>query len=158
MNVTLVSVGTLKEKYWQDAFAEYAKRVGTYAKFEEYNVKEERITDENNQEEIKAALDAEAKKILPKMTKDAYKIALCVEGKSLSSEEFAAVIDRARNASGKLVLVIGSSHGLSDGVKAAADLRLSVSDMTFPHQLMRVMVAEMVYRGFTILAGKTYHK
>lgn len=158
MNITLVTVGTLKEKYWQEALAEYCKRIGAYAKIEEYNIKEERIKNEDNPAEIKTALEAEADKIMAKMTKDVYKIALCVEGKMLSSEELAEVIGKAESTSGKLVLIIGSSHGLAPEVKKAADLCLSVSKMTFPHQLMRVMLSEMLYRSFTILAGKTYHK
>ncbi len=158
MNITLITVGTLKEKYWSDALSEYCKRIGAYAKIEEYNIKEERIKNEDNPSEVKAALEAEAAKILPKMAKDVYKIALCVEGKMLSSEELAAEIRKAENSTGKLLFVIGSSHGLSPEVKAAADLKLSVSRLTFPHQLMRVMLSEMIYRALTINAGKSYHK
>lgn len=92
------------------------------------------------------------------MPKDSYKIALCVEGRQFESEALASVISSAADRSGKISLVIGSSHGLSERVKSISDLRLSFSKMTFPHQLMKVMLMEALYRSFTIIAGKKYHK
>ena len=92
------------------------------------------------------------------MPKDAYKIALCVEGKQFDSPALAKIISSATDSSGKIALVIGSSHGLSEKVKAECGLRLSISKMTFPHQLMRVILLEALYRSFTIIAGKKYHK
>ncbi len=157
MQCSFITVGTLKEKYWSDAFSEYAKRIGAYAKLEEINLKEERLADESPAA-ISRALTAEGEKILEKIPKDAYAVALCVEGKMLSSEELARVVDTAKGGSGKIVFIIGSSYGLSDAVKARADLKLSFSRLTFPHQLIRISLAEAVYRSFTILNGKKYHK
>ena len=158
MTVSVITVGTLKEGYLKDAVAEYKKRILQYAKLEEIEIKEERIANEDDRAEIARALDAEAVKILSSIPKDAYKIALCVEGKQYSSEEMAAIVGDAEDRSGRLALVIGSSHGLSDKVKSAADLKLSFSKLTFPHQLMRVNLYEAIYRSFTILRGKKYHK
>ena len=158
MNLTVISVGTIKEKYLVEAIAEYKKRLSTYARVEEIQLKEETIHNEDDKAEIAAALASEGEKILRALPKDAYKIALCVEGTSYDSPRLAEVIRDGSARSGKIALVIGSSHGLSETVKRACDLRLSVSKLTFPHQLMRVMLMEILYRSFTILAGKRYHK
>ena len=158
IKLTLITVGTLKEDYLKDATKEYKKRLSQFARVEEINIKEELIRNEDDSKEIDRALEAEADKILAAMPQDAYKIALCVEGKQFSSPELAEIVREASDKSGKLALVIGSSHGLSEKVKAAAHLRLSVSKMTFPHQLMQVILYEAIYRAFTIIAGKRYHK
>ncbi len=158
IQITLITVGTLKEDYLKAAFAEYKKRLLQYARVDEVNIKEELIRNEDSPSEISRALDAEAEKIISAMPKDSYKIALCVEGKQFESEALADVISGAADRSGKISLVIGSSHGLSERVKSASDLRLSFSKMTFPHQLMKVMLMEALYRSFTIIAGKKYHK
>ena len=157
-HLTIISVGTLKEDYLKDAVSEYKKRLSQYAKVEEINIKEETIKNEDSRAEISRALDAEAEKIISAMPKDAYKIALCVEGKQFDSPALAKIISSATDSSGKIALVIGSSHGLSEKVKAECGLRLSISKMTFPHQLMRVILLEALYRSFTIIAGKKYHK
>ncbi len=156
--ITLITVGTLKEDYLRAAAEEYKKRLSAYAKIEEVSLKEEPIRDEDNPAEVERALGAEGERILAAMPKDALRIALCVEGKQYSSEEFAALLDRAKDGAGKVCLVIGSSHGLAPEVKTACGIRLSVSKMTFPHQLMRVMLWEILYRSMTISAGKKYHK
>jgi 23S rRNA (pseudouridine1915-N3)-methyltransferase len=158
IQLTLVTVGTLKEAYLKDAVTEYKKRLSQFARVDEINIKEEPIRNEDDSSEISRALDAEAVKIIQAMPKDAYKIALCVEGVSFSSEELAKKIGKAADECGKIALVIGSSHGLSETVKRECALRLSVSKLTFPHQLMRVILYEALYRSFTILAGKRYHK
>ena len=157
-HLTIISVGTLKEDYLKDAVSEYKKRLSQYARVEEINIKEEAIKNEDSQADISRALDLEAEKIISAMPKDSYKIALCVEGRQFDSPSFAKVISDANDASGKITLVIGSSHGLSEKVKSECKLRLSVSKMTFPHQLMRVVLLEALYRSFTIIAGKRYHK
>lgn len=157
-SVTFITVGTLKESYLKEAVAEYRKRITQYAKVEDVELREEKITDEDNPREVSGALEREADKLLSAIPKGAYTVALCVEGKQYSSEELAAIIGEACDASGKIAFIIGSSHGLSPRVKAAADLRLSFSKLTFPHQLMRAVLYEAVYRSFTILAGKRYHK
>ena len=157
-NITIISVGTLKESYLKDAVSEYKKRLSQYARVDEVNIKEERIANEDDQSEIRRALDSEAEKILAAIPKGAGKIALCVEGKQYDSVALAGLIGRMADESGKIALIIGSSHGLSDRVKKECDVRLSVSALTFPHQLMRVILLEALYRSFTILAGKKYHK
>ncbi len=157
MQCFFITVGTLKEKYWTDAFGEYVKRISAFAKVEEINLKEERLSDESPAS-VCRALSAEGVRILERIPKDAFVVALCVEGKMLSSEELAKVFDEAKSGSGKICFIIGSSYGLSDAVKARADLKLSFSRLTFPHQLIRVSLAEAVYRSFTILNGKKYHK
>ena len=158
MQIFLFSVGTLKESYLRAALSEYEKRISAYATIKVTEIPEERIPDEEDPGKVGAALIKEGEKLLSLCPADAYKIALCVEGKELSSEALAEVFRDARDRGGKLALFIGSSHGLSPAVKAACNLRLSVSRLTFPHQLMRVMTAEAIYRSLTILAGKKYHK
>lgn len=157
-NITLITVGTLKEKYLKDAVDEYKKRLSQYAKVEEINIKEEKIANEDDPSEIRRALDLEGEKIIAAIPKGAGKIALCVEGKQYDSVALAGLIGRMCDESGKIALIIGSSHGLSERVKRECDVRLSVSALTFPHQLMRVVLYEALYRSFTILAGKKYHK
>lgn len=156
--VTIISVGTLKENYLKDAVSEYKKRLSQYAKVDEINIKEEKINNEDDKAEISRALDSEADKILAAIPKDSMKIALCVEGKSYDSPALARLIGQMVDERGKITLIIGSSHGLSERVKKECNVRLSVSALTFPHQLMRVILMETLYRSFTILAGKRYHK
>ena len=157
-NITLITVGTLKENYLKDAVSEYKKRLSQYARVDEVNIKEEKIVNEDDPSEIRRALESEADKIIAAIPKGASKIALCVEGKQYDSVSLAGLIGRMCDESGKIALIIGSSHGLSDRVKRECDVRLSVSALTFPHQLMRVVLYEALYRSFTILAGKKYHK
>ncbi len=157
-NITVITVGTLKEDYLRNAVSEYKKRLSQYAKTEEIELKEERISNEDNRAEIESALGKEAEKILNAIPKDSLKIALCVEGKEYSSEALASLISDGINRTGKLTFIIGSSYGLSEKVKRECDVRLSFSKLTFPHQLMRVILFESLYRSFTIISGKRYHK
>ena len=157
-NVTIIAVGGLKDPFLKDAVSEYKKKLLRYARVEEIELSEERITDEGNQSQISAALTKEGKKILSSIPEGAVKIALCIEGKQYSSEELAGLLESGVDRSGKLCFIIGSSHGLSDEVKRACDIKLSFSKMTFPHQLVRVMLLEAVYRSFTIIHGAKYHK
>ena len=157
-HLTLISVGTLKEDYLKDAVSEYKKRLSQYARVDEVHIKEEAIRNEDDLSEIKRALDTEAQKILTAMPKDSFKIALCVEGKQFDSIALSDIIRQASDASGKISLVIGSSHGLAERVKSECDLRLSISKMTFPHHLFRVMLLEQIYRAEAIQAGSKYHK
>lgn len=156
--ITVITVGTLKEDYLKEAVGEYKKRLSQYARVEETNIKEERISNEDDSSEIRAALDTEADKILSAIPKGAAKIALCVEGKQYDSPALASLIGKYNDECGKIALIIGSSHGLSEKVKRECAVRLSFSQLTFPHQLMRVILYEALYRSFTILAGKKYHK
>ena len=156
--LTIITVGTLKENYLKDAVSEYKKRLLQYARVEEINIKEETIHNEEDRAQIERALCAEGEKILSAIPKDSAVIALCVEGKELDSPTLAEKINEMQNEKGKITLIIGSSYGLSPTVKARADFKLSLSKLTFPHQLMRPILLETIYRSFTIIAGKKYHK
>ena len=158
ISITLITVGTLKEDYLKDAIAEYKKRLSQYARVEEVNLKEERIVNEDNRAEIEKALSTEGDKIIAAIPKDSAKIAMCVEGKQYDSPALASLIGKLGDEKGRITLIIGSSHGLVEKVKKECDIRLSLSALTFPHQLMRVILFEALYRSFTILAGKRYHK
>lgn len=158
VQLSIVTVGTLKEGYLREAVAEYKKRLSQYARVDEICLKEEAIKNEDDTSEIGRALDAEGVRILAAIPKDAYTVALCVEGKEYDSPGLARLISEAADSKGRIALIIGSSHGLSPAVKSAADARLSFSKLTFPHQLMKVILMEAVYRSFTIIAGKRYHK
>lgn len=158
LKVKLIVVGTLKEDYLRSAAAEYEKRLGAFCRFETVQLKEERLSDSPSQNEIKAALEREAVRITEQIPSSAFCVALCVEGKQLSSEELAEKIDAISMEKSEICLVIGSSYGLADTIKQRADMRLSVSRLTFPHQLMRVILLEAVYRAFNIQRGTKYHK
>ena len=158
IGVKLITLGTLKEAYWRDAAAEYEKRLGAFCRFELVQLKEERLAENPSEGEIRRALDKEAEKILAQIPQKAYRVALCVEGKQLSSEELAARLEEISESHGELCLIIGSSFGLAESVKNACHMRLSVSRLTFPHQLMRVLLLETVYRSFNIMKGTRYHK
>ena len=155
---TLITVGTLKEAYLKEAVGEYKKRLLQYARVDEINLKEETIKNEDDRAEIKKALSLEGERIIAAIPKDSAVIALCVEGKEFDSVALAARISEFADTKGKITMIIGSSHGMCDEVKAKADLKLSISKLTFPHQLIRPLIMEIVYRSFTIIAGKKYHK
>ena len=156
--IKFISVGTLKEEYLREAVKEYEKRLSGFCNVEQINLKEAKLPSDPSEGDIKRALAEEAKAILAAMSDRSYKIAMCVEGKQFSSEELAAKLDGVLANTGSICLIIGSSFGLSDEVKRACDLRLSVSKLTFPHQMMRVVLLEMLYRCFGILKGTKYHK
>ncbi len=156
--IKIITVGTLKEKYLSDSVAEYEKRISGFCKVESVNIKEAKLPQDPSDGDIRRALDEEAKQILAAMPDRAFKVAMCVEGKQFSSEELASKIEGAFSGANEICFVIGSSHGLSDSVKAKADLKLSVSKLTFPHQLMRVVLLEVIYRCLNIIKGTKYHK
>lgn len=158
IQVTVITVGGLKEAYWRDAVAEYEKRLSAFCKPSVVQLKEAKLPEDPSEGEIRTALADEGKRILAAMPPRSYRVALCVEGKQFSSEALAKKIESAVNESGSLCLVIGSSHGLCEEVKAACQMRLSVSELTFPHQMMRVLLLEVLYRSFSILKGTRYHK
>ncbi len=158
ISLTLISVGGLKEGYLKDGYAEYKKRLSQYARVEEVNIKETEIKNEDDGSEISRALESEADRILSAIPKGAVTFAMCVEGKEYDSVSLAKLIESEGDFNGKIAFIIGSSHGLSERVKKEAKHRLSISKLTFPHQLMRVMLSEILYRSFTIIAGKKYHK
>ena len=158
IQVTVITVGNLKEAYWREAVAEYEKRLSAFCKPNLIQLKEAKLPDDPSEGEIRAALAEEAKKILAAVPPRASRVALCVEGKQFSSEALAKKLDSALTENGNLCLIIGSSHGLAPEVKDACQLRLSVSELTFPHQMMRVLLLEVLYRCFSILKGTKYHK
>lgn len=157
--VRLICVGKLGEKFWAEAVREYEKRLSAYCKLEIVELPEQRLPQTPSQGEIAQALEKEAALIEGKIPQGAAVIALCVEGKELSSEQLSDYLTRLTvTGTSRLCLVIGGSCGLSDTVKARAALRLSMSPMTFPHHLARVMVLEQLYRALSIAAGSKYHK
>lgn len=158
INLKIIALGNIKEQYLRDAAAEYVKRLGTFAKVELCELKEARLPDNPSQSHIDAALEDEAQRILAAIPPRSHVIALAIEGKQMSSEDFASHIESVTQTSSTVCLIIGSSHGLSAKVKNAADYKLSLSKMTFPHQLFRVMLLESVYRAFNIIKGTKYHK
>ena len=158
LSVKIITVGTLKESYLREAVAEYSKRLSAFCKLSVVQLRESKLPDSPSDKEISAALDSEAKTILSEISPRSYKIAMCVEGRQMPSEKLAATLERISGETSEVCFIIGSSFGLSDKVKSAADLRLSVSELTFPHQLLRVMLLESIYRAFTINAGTKYHK
>ena len=159
LKIKIVAVGSLSEPHWRAACDEYKKRLTGAAAVSETAVKEERIRNDPSEAEIRRALEAEADRIIAEIPKKSLVVPLCIEGKQFSSEELAKRFDGAMS-SGKseICFIIGSSHGLSDRVKELADLKLSMSALTFPHQLARVMLYETVYRTVSILSGGKYHK
>ena len=159
LNITIACVGKLKESYLRDACAEYAKRLSAFCRLQIAEVEEERLPDKPSDAQIAAALAAEGKRLLARVPAGAALIALCIEGKEMSSPELARRLEQlAVSGTSHVVLMIGGSWGLSDEVKNSAALRLSMSPMTFPHQLARVMLLEQLYRAMQISAGGKYHK
>ena len=159
MKCTVLCTGSLKEQYWKDAEAEYAKRMGRFGGWTVVELPEVKLPNDPSEKEIGQALEKEGEAILKRISPQAYTIALCVEGKPCSSEGLAALLEEIpRLGKSELTLIIGSSHGLSPKVKSACHRRLSISPMTFPHQMMRVILLEQIYRSFKIIRGETYHK
>jgi len=157
--VTVLCVGKLKEKFYADAAAEYAKRLSRYCKLDIVELPEERLPDSPSPAQIDAALAREAEAIRAKLPPSASLIALCVEGRMRSSEELARLMATWANRGEKqLVFLIGGSFGLHPSIKSQAWAQLSMSPMTFPHHLARVMLLEQIYRAYQINAGSKYHK
>ncbi|WP_124100863.1 23S rRNA (pseudouridine(1915)-N(3))-methyltransferase RlmH [Ruminococcus sp. Marseille-P6503] len=160
IRINLVTVGKLKEKYWRDAAAEYSKRLRPFCQLEIIELAEARLPDSPSEKETAAALLAEAKSIEAYIgRKGAFNVAMCIEGGQLSSEGLASKINEcASNGFSTVNFIIGSSFGISGDIKNKAHLRLSMSEMTFPHQLARIMLLEQIYRSFQISNHTKYHK
>lgn len=159
MKITLVTVGKIKEKFYTEALAEYAKRLSRYCKLEIVQVADEKTPDKASELEEQQIKKREGERILAQIKDGAYVIALAIEGKMLGSEELAKKIEQLGvGGTSQIVFVIGGSLGLSDEVLKRADYKLSFSKMTFPHQLMRVILLEQIYRSYRIIAGEPYHK
>ena len=157
--VSIICVGKLKEKFYTEAAAEYVKRLGRFCKIEILELAEERLPEDPSPAQIEAALFKEGEAIKAKLPPSAAIIAMCVEGKTMSSEALAKLMAQGANqGQSHLVFLIGGSFGLHPSVKALASVRLSMSPMTFPHHLARVMLLEQIYRGYQINAGSKYHK
>ena len=160
LKINIICIGKIKEKYFTDALGEYAKRLTAFCNFSVVELNEERIRSNTpNEAQIAEVIEAEGRRILQKIGASDYVAAMCIEGKLLSSEELSETLDKAA-LSGKSTVdfIIGGSYGLSDEVKRRADLRLSMSKMTFPHQLARVILSEQIYRAFEISTNGKYHK
>jgi len=157
MNIRLIAIGKLKEEYLRSACAEYIKRLGRFCTFELYELDECRLSDDPSEKEIAAALKKEAEQI--KRYASGLIIPMCIEGRQLSSPELAEKIaDAGVNGNSTVTFIIGSSFGLDPEIKAMGGVKLSMSKMTFPHQLARVMLMEQIYRAFQINSGGKYHK
>lgn len=158
IKVSLIALGRLKEPYLRDAAYEYEKRLSRYCSLSVCELPAVKLSDNLNDNLIQSALLREAAAIKKHIPKDSFNIALCIEGKRLTSEQFAVLIKEKSDAGIPVCFTVGSSYGLHKTVKKQADLRLSVSDMTFPHQLFRIMLLEQIYRAFKINWGGAYHK
>lgn len=159
-NITLIAMGKVQKGFLSDGCNEYIKRLRPMCSFKLVEIDDEPLPEKNlNPTLITKALDKEADKILAAIPKQCFVISLCIEGKMLSSEELAEVFrQKAVEGYSNICIIIGSSHGLSDRVKKASNLKLSFSKMTFPHQLARMILLEQTYRALSINAGTKYHK
>lgn len=159
MKIKIITVGKIKEKHFVNAIKEYTKRLATYCKLEEIEVSDEKCPETLSDKEMLQVKDKEGNRIMSKIKDGDYVIALAIEGKQLSSEELA---DKMKNlglsGNSDVAFIIGGSLGLADKVLKRANFKLSFSKMTFPHQLMKVVLLEQVYRGFRIMFGHNYHK
>lgn len=159
IKLKVIALGRLKEKYLREAVDEYVKRLSAYAKTEIIELEPVKLPESPSDAEIEKALLAEAEMIMKRLESGALVTAMCIEGRQFSSEEFSKKLNTYINSGrGELVFIIGSSFGLHDKIKALADIKLSFSAMTFPHQLFRIMLLEQVYRSFKIAEGSRYHK
>lgn len=159
LTVTIACVGKLKEAYWRDACAEYAKRLSAFCRLQIVEVGEERLPDNPSAAQITAALEAEGHRLLSRIPAGAPMIALCIEGKGYISEELSEQLSKwTVDGISHIAFVIGGSWGLSPLVKENSRVKLSMSGMTFPHQMARVMLLEQIYRALQIAAGGKYHK
>ena len=158
INIKFIVLGNIKEGYLRDAIAEYVTRLGAFAKVELCELKEARLPDNPSQSHIDAALEDEAQRITAAIPPRSHVIALAVEGKQMSSEDLADHLENVSQSASTVCFIIGSSHGLADRIKNMANYKLSLSKMTFPHQLFRVMLLEQIYRAFQISKVTKYHK
>jgi 23S rRNA (pseudouridine1915-N3)-methyltransferase len=159
MNIEIIVIGKLKEAYWRDAESEYLKRLSAYAKVNVRELKEAQLSANASDAEIKKAVFAEGTEILKVLKPDAYVVALDIKGEQLKSEQLASRIEELGiRGQSDIAIIIGGSNGLSSEVLDAANLRLSFGKFTFPHQMMRVILEEQLYRSFKIIRNEAYHK
>lgn len=159
MNITIIYVGGAKDGYISEGCAEFEKRIGAYAKLSQIELKECRVGDESSAAARKLAMENEAKRIAEVLPKKSRKIALCVEGKQMSSPAFAEKIEKLKDEGcSHIVFIIGGPYGLDESIKSLCDMRLSLSEMTFNHRMARLLLLEQIYRALNISAGGNYHK
>lgn len=159
MNIDIISVGNIKEKYFTDAIREYSKRMTNYANLNIIEIDEYKLPNNPSKAQVLEAIEKEANTIISRIRDRAYIVALCIEGKQASSENFSKKIQKlAVEGYSDICFIIGGSYGLSDKIKQKSQLKLSFSKMTFPHQLMRVVLIEQIYRAFRIIRNEPYHK
>ena len=159
MKITIIAVGKIKEKYLKDAITEYSKRLGRYCRLEIIEVADEKTPDHASENMEDAIREKEAERIGKYIKEDAYLVTLEIQGRQLTSEEFADKIEKLGvSGIGHMIFIIGGSIGLGEQVLARSDYALSFSKMTFPHQLMRVILLEQIYRSYRIIHGEPYHK
>lgn len=158
LNITLISVGRIKEEHFRAACSEYEKRLGGYCRFASVSIDAEKLSGDPSEKEIEAVLNKEGLNIIKKIPQGAYTIALCIEGKELDSLQLSKTIEKISLSFSSIAFIVGSSFGLSPEVKRRADLKLSMSPMTFPHELARVMLLEQIYRSLSISGNGKYHK
>ena len=159
MNITIISVGKLKEKYLKDAIAEYSKRLTRYCKLDIIELQDEKTPDNASEKEEELIKEKEGRAILSKIKENAFVVAMDLKGKQLTSEEFATFIEnQGIVGNSNIVFIIGGSLGISQEVIKRANEKICFSKMTFPHQLFRVMLLEQIYRGFRIIKNEPYHK
>ncbi len=159
MKITVISVGKVKEKFYRDAISEYEKRLSRYCKFQIIEVADEKTPDKAGSNEEEQIKEKEADRILSHIKEDAFVITLEIQGKKLDSVEFARLLEqKGIHGISHIQFIIGGSLGLHEKVSNRSDFKLSFSDMTFPHQLMRVILSEQIYRAYRIIAGEPYHK
>lgn len=154
----IICVGTLKEKYLKDLCAEYQKRLTRFCKINITELSEFKLPQNPADSDINRALESECRAMQNACDMSSYKIALCIEGEQYESEKFASKLENAFLQKGRVTLFIGSSHGMHDEIKKMCDMRLSMSKMTFPHQLARGMLLEQIYRAYMIRTDRAYHK
>ena len=150
IGITIIALGKLKEKYMREFSDEYQKRLSAYCKLNIVELSPKMLSDNPSENEIKNALTAEAQQIKAKIPSNSYVFSTCIDGKQSSSEAFSQKLSE--------IAVIGSSFGLSDEIKNMSDFKFSMSQMTFPHQMARIMLLEQIYRAFQISSGGKYHK
>ena len=159
LSVDIICVGKLKDAFFEDASDEYLKRLKAYCRMNVTEIKAASLPDDPNDTQINAALEKEGSEILKKIPSSAKVVTLCIEGKLYSSEDMGVLFNNVSNSGcSQIVFIIGVSYGLSENVKKRSDIRMSMSKMTFPHRLARIMLLEQIYRGFKINAGEKYHK
>ena len=158
MNINIICLGKLKENYLKEAISEYTKRLSRFTNINIIELPDQKIPEKSNSKIEEKILEKEGDMILSKIKEDSYVIAMCIEGTLISSENLAQTMDTLAQTKNNISFIIGGSLGLSDKIKKRADIKISFGRITLPHQLMRVILCEQIYRAFKINANETYHK